>query len=838
MMPGALKIAARSIVSVSIAVLFPLSSVLSQAVRGTISDAAGVPVPGVVVVLADSLDAVAGRALSDQAGRFIVRAMRAGTYRLRTLRIGFKPDISEPISLRLGEEVSRQVSLTNIPFALDRVVIAGRTACSTSGVANASATRELLEQARAAIAATELTNESREIQATSVVYRQVMDPGGLTMLGRSAAILTDSGAQPWKSTPVDSLRRRGYVIESGDSLVYRAPGLDMLASDAFVADHCFRLVEAPGGGRVGIAFEPSPERKRVSDIRGTLWLDRATAELRQIEFRFVNIETAIMDARAGGEAEFVRMKNGSWAISNWNIRMPVLEFRQRGRVGRTRMSGGTSGDITIDVASQNVAGGNLSIVTRAENWSDTLWSRTPITVTGAVIDSVSGMPVEGARLALRDTPVSATTDASGTFSLSGIFPGNHTLELRTPSLDSVGAVNALAFTVTDKTAPIRIRVPSATHIATALCGAQLKTMPTNMQGIVFGFVGTIGDTVGAVSANVVAEWTEGVDDDLRWKEGKSDETGRFRFCGVPIGKNLVLRAMTDSGSAEPALALIAANRKFVKTELLIDPTEPGTGSLAGLVVRDTANNPIEDAEVVATGTGKSVLTNKRGAFRLREIPAGEYEIVVRKLGYGPMTTKLTFAPNKTVTRRIVLTPVQVLNEVNVVTERMRDPQLKLFEEHRKQGIGYFVTREQLEARPNLPLSTFFGEMPGARVSTQGTRAWVGSMRGCIFNVSVGTKKPDAPKYELDERRNDEPVVINGCCFPSVYLDRAMIYGSRNGEPVPNINRFLTEQVEAIEYFAGMASVPAEYQGPTPTCGVVVIHTRRDLGSSAKRPPSR
>ena len=97
----------------------------------------------------------------------------------------------------------------------------------------------------------------------------------------------------------------------------------MLLSSSFLQDHCFRLAISLDSTRLGLAFEPTPARERVADIRGTLWLDRASTELRSLEFQYVNISRAQQD-HAGGELAFVRMRDGQWAISRWNIRMPVL----------------------------------------------------------------------------------------------------------------------------------------------------------------------------------------------------------------------------------------------------------------------------------------------------------------------------------------------------------------------------------------------------------------------------------------------------------------------------------------------------------------------------------
>jgi hypothetical protein len=131
--------------------------------------------------------------------------------------------------------------------------------------------------------------------------------------------------EPWRALPVDTLRRNGYVtVGRDDSTTYYAPGLDMLLSPVFVEDHCFRLARGSDAQRLGLEFEPTSARHRVAEIKGTLWLDRASSEFRRLEFRYVNVPPEQAD-HAGGDLEFVRMAGGGWVISRWSISMPVLE---------------------------------------------------------------------------------------------------------------------------------------------------------------------------------------------------------------------------------------------------------------------------------------------------------------------------------------------------------------------------------------------------------------------------------------------------------------------------------------------------------------------------------
>ena len=264
----------------------------AQAVRGLVVDAGERPVRGVVVLLVDSTSQVAARALTDAQGQFRLTAARAGAYRIRTLRIGYRPTTSAPTALRDGEEVNQRIILSSLPLALDTVRIVGRNACRALGD-TAAMVYALWEQVRTALIAAELTAAARTITATTLAYQRTLDPGPGRSAGRvlheESNVSTGYVRHAWLTLPPDSLRRIGYVVTERDgTLVYYAPDLAMLLSAGFVADHCFRISsDARRPTLVGIAFEPTPNRRSVAEVRGTLWLDRLSSELRRLEFSYV-----------------------------------------------------------------------------------------------------------------------------------------------------------------------------------------------------------------------------------------------------------------------------------------------------------------------------------------------------------------------------------------------------------------------------------------------------------------------------------------------------------------------------------------------------------------------
>lgn len=782
----------------------------SRPVTGRVT-AGGNSVPAVVVFLVGERDSTVARGLSDDDGRFRLAAPHAGVFRIRTLRIGFLPTISSPFTVTEAGATGVEVELTGLPVSLPAVTVAAERTCGTPSVTRPAAVYEAWDQARAAITAAALTTSERRLAITRIVYRRVLGPDGRVTGSNDATLVRTEAAAPWTTAPPADLRARGYVIEAGDSTAYRGPGLEMLASDAFVADHCLRMV--PGAnGTIGVAFDPIPERRRIAEISGTAWLDRESGLLRRLDFRFVNIRRELQDAHPGGHAEFARMADGGWVISSWELRLPVMELRIP---ARTR--GAAAGaDLTPQLVATHVVGGTLSVVTTASR-GDTLLTGRRSTLRGVISDSVTGAPVADARIRLQEGGRVTSADMRGAFSFDSVLPGVYHLEVRTASLDSVNAAHVRQLVVGEADKAAFIRVPRAAQLAASLCGVRAPGAGA-MPGILFGSVQVLGDTGGIPSAHLTAEWIDAQSREPRWKEATADGRGRFRFCGLPVGQTVVVRVAANGGSAEPAAVVFAPDRRLARLDFAVDPTVPATATLVGTVVADSANpRPVEDAEVAIPALAKSLRTDARGAFRLQDIPPGDHELVVRKVGYGALVATVHLAAGAIEQRRVVLTPMTVLGDV-VITGGRRDPRLQAFDERRRLGLGHFLTRDDLKLKELVSLPAILADFPGTQVVRgRGPKGWLGSSRG---QKSLGCSS-----VELEDRLPSERVP-GACCYATVYLDGARLYKGGSDGQVPNLARFRPDELEAVEYYAGPAQTPAEYSDLNSGCGVLVLHTRR------------
>lgn len=787
----------------------------AQVVRGTVVDAAQRPVAGVVVALLDSTETVVARALTVDNGDYRVVAPRSGRYRLRTLRIGYQPTTSAPYALTEGSVTVVPLTVDGVRVQLAAVTVVARSSCRRSDGPDAQSAFAIWDQAMTSIAATALTSAARGLTATTMQLDRTLEPNGRRVRAQSAAMRTDYVTQPWRSLPPDTLRRRGYRdIDRFDVTTYYAPGLDALIAPSFIEDHCLRVVMARDSAEIGVAFEPTPERQQRSDIRGTLWLTRATAELRRLDFEYTNEPTTTAAARAGGQMSFTRLTQGAIVISAWDIRMPQLvqETTPRARA-RVRVEG------------ISVTGGQLVVLRRG---TDTLFVRPRLAVRGEVRDSVSDRVIPAATLSLLGTSTAARADSAGQFVLNDLLPGEYTLSVRTPSLDSIRAASAITLLVTDPMSPLVLRVPTASQLTASICGTALAGASGRGKGAVVGTLrpsseaATRGVRIAIDWQDVVMRSATDVQRVGKRMETTTDSSGAFRVCGVPLETALRVRAFPTRGLSSINMIRLANESRFGSVDVVVDVDSVPLATLRGTVVSDSLALPIADADVAIDALRLRARSDARGAFTLSGVPAGTHELTVRRLGFGALRTSITLAGNEDEERRIVLRPVTVLDSVEVTAAR-NDPRLADFEENRRLGLGHFLTRDELAKNTGRRMGDLVSMVPGAGVVRNRAGAYVLSKR---YVVSLGATSPQAPgsiyvPTAIEKRQG----LVEGC-YAQVWVEGQLMNPGQPTEPY-DINQHAPQEVEAIEYYAGPAQTPSRYERLNSNCGVVVIHLRRN-----------
>ena len=442
----------------------PIMSLAGQMIRGVVSERdGGAPVAGVLLSVLDTRDSVVAQALSDDRGAFDVRLPSVGTYSLDVKRIGVRRMRIPPFAVAEGETRRVDVAVESLPTVLSSVQVRGRTSCVRRPETNAR-TAALWDDARAALNAAIITRTLRAGNDTVVRFQRKLDVETWRVLYEDRRRVSSSIDRPFRSLPAEELSFHGYIRTNTDgSTDYFAPDAEVLLSETFLDEHCFRLQEGFGdrAGLVGLAFEPIPERK-LPDIKGVLWLDPKTAELRTLDFHYTWLPNEQRLGDFGGTVSFFRMPGGRWIVRAWRIRMPEFGYeRTATRWDGTQISmGRTSTPHLVRISEEGGAVPLDVLLNQAGRVRGTVRMNEP-----------TNKPLAGITVALNGTSDSTVTASDGSFELPFVQPGSYSLVLRHPALDSLG-VEHLGRTVEvnlGESPPLDLVFPSYEELARRMC---------------------------------------------------------------------------------------------------------------------------------------------------------------------------------------------------------------------------------------------------------------------------------------------------------------------------------------------------------------------------------
>ena len=537
------------------AVLLP-TALSAQIVRGTLVDeATGTPIGGALVALVDASGATVARSLSDETGRFALRTASAGAYTLRADRIGFRRETAA-IALGAGQTLAYRMAVRPAPVSLSAVRITGEKSCAVRRSAAGEGERQtasVWEEARKALDATAMTQEQRLFSATISHYDRVLDPRTLRVITEQRQTRAGVSENPFVAASTDKLAH-GYVQEEQGSTVYYAPDARVLLSDAFLDGHCFWLERGKdeSAGLLGLAFEPVRGQK-LPDVRGTLWIDPRSSELRHLEWRYLNLPRGLPEDRAGGRIDFRRMPSGAWIVQKWSILMPRLKVGAEAKrdvdpFGRTQPA-------REQLAAVHEVGGEVSVVSAGAGASS---GSAHASVAGTVYDSTRSAPLAGARVFISGTPHSATADAEGRFALERIPPGTYGLVFSHPRLDSLG-IPAQARDVrltSGQGETVALAVPPLRSVIAMSCAGQPEAASgTARTGLLHGVVRDAQANTPIPAASVRVTWksyARGAGagrapvEQVHGVEARANASGRYRACGIPAdGTPLSVQAEID-----------------------------------------------------------------------------------------------------------------------------------------------------------------------------------------------------------------------------------------------------------------------------------------------------
>lgn len=237
--------------------------------------------------------------------------------------------------------------------------------------------------------------------------------------------------------------------------------------------------------------------------------------------------------------------------------------------------------------------------------------------------------------------------------------------------------------------------------------------------------------------------------------------------------------------------------------------------LEGRVLDDESEIPLAGARVYLLNRYsklvKHTVTDDSGRFRFDGADRGWYRLEVSAVGYRRMVgPPLWWTVDHEYTEfEIRLTPHAVLLapvEIVALSPISRSPIFENLDFRRTRGFGIQISRREIEERNPARLTDMLLEIPGVYSSRTGSGARGGqlSMGRSLFGPGGGS------------------------CPVQIFLDGMLATRDRPGGDIQVDDLVSPLDVEAVEVFRGLSSVPPEFLTPEARCGVIAIWTRRSL----------
>lgn len=362
---------------------------------------------------------------------------------------------------------------------------------------------------------------------------------------------------------------------------------------------------------------------------------------------------------------------------------------------------------------------------------------------------------------------------------------------RFPEIPGVAALVAASVATASLLAP-SISAAQETMRPTAAVTAECPETVSESSGT--WIVGTVRDAASDVlmpGARVTLAWEE--DGQLERLSTAASRTGEYRFCGVPPGLHLTLRAEAAGRQGGMYPVDTRAGQPVVRQDLEFALTETGRGSVVGRVVDRSSGRGVEAATLRLEPLGRAVTTRYDGRFVLEGLPAGDYTFQIRHVAYGEHETDVTVPAWETVELEMVVSEEAVEMEPLEVTvsHRYRRLERRGFYERMHWADahgGEFITPKIIEQRKPARLSHLLSHVP--RVN--------------LVNRCQGSVCGFWPR-------------IRPCGSPTIFLD-----GTRfRVRSVRGIDEIPMGDVRAVEIYMGPSELPMEFSSPTTRCAIAV-----------------
>ena len=212
------------------------------------------------------------------------------------------------------------------------------------------------------------------------------------------------------------------------------------------------------------------------------------------------------------------------------------------------------------------------------------------------------------------------------------------------------------------------------------------------------------------------------------------------------------------------------------------------------VVTDTAGHFLSGVDVQIVATSLRGKTDEYGRVALLAVPVGRAVLKLRRLGFTELTIPILVTPGFAPAARYIMRPASTNLDTVVVRASGLKPEryantgrFDAFYRRRAQGLGTFFTRENIDQRNAQKSEDLLRMVSGVRIRYRGNMPFLQFLR---------------------------------CETVNVYID-----GVRSHDPFRDFIAMSPLQIEAMEVYHGMATVPPEFSPRPNDCAAIVVWTR-------------
>ena len=163
------------------------------------------------------------------------------------------------------------------------------------------------------------------------------------------------------------------------------------------------------------------------------------------------------------------------------------------------------------------------------------------------------------------------------------------------------------------------------------------------------------------------------------------------------------------------------------------------GKIEGFVFDSQNNEPLPGANVFLKGTTYGAVTDLKGKFVISLVPAGEYALVIRYLGYNEKTVDISVKDGQSLRLEAIKLDFRILEGQAVTVTAQAEGQMAAINQQLSSNtIANIVSQTRIRELPDVNAAESIGRLPGVSISRSGGEATQVQIRGLSAKYNTVT----------------------------------------------------------------------------------------------------